>query len=115
MSVYQAIPSSINIGQDDNEPIEFYVEDQSGTVFDLTGKTVIFSMAKDGATARKAGGSCDLNVDPATGRCTFAWGSGDTDTAGTYWGQLKITTTSGGKIIRSRKFIIEIEDKVPEA
>jgi len=107
------VPEMVIIGQDDDEPLTIYVKKQDGSVYDLGDCSVEFSMAKSGASSRKAGGACTV-TDASNGVCTYAWAAGETDSPGTYYGQIKITT-AGSKYIRSRKVTIIIEEKVPES
>ncbi len=114
MSFGNEVPELVIVPQDDTELLTIYVKEDDGSAYDLTGSTVKFFMAKDGATAKKAGGDCVLTV-PADGVCTYEWSSGETDTVGSYLGQVKITKTATSKVKRSRKFMVEIESKIPEA
>ena len=66
------------------------LEDASGSVIDLSGSTARFHMKKYGATSLKVDNVADV-TDEDNGRVEYTWSSGDTDEAGTYYGEIEIT------------------------
>ena len=66
------------------------LEDASGAAVTLGGATARFHMKKYGATSLKIDASADI-TDADNGRVEYSWASGDTDTAGTYYGEIEIT------------------------
>ncbi len=66
------------------------LEDASGAAVALNGATARFHMKKYGATSLKIDASADI-TDADDGRVEYSWASGDTDTAGTYYGEIEIT------------------------
>tara|TARA_R100000664_G_scaffold19020_1_gene28121 strand:+ start:3987 stop:4364 length:378 start_codon:yes stop_codon:yes gene_type:complete len=61
----------------------------------LTGKTVKLRLRELGSTTVKATLSCSV-TNASGGICTTDFPSGTLDTAGTFEGEIEITTTSGG-------------------
>jgi len=66
------------------------LSDASGAAISLLGSTARFHMKKYGATSLKIDASADI-TDAANGRVEYTWVSGDTDTAGTYYGEIEVT------------------------
>lgn len=66
------------------------LEDASGAAVALSGATARFHMKKYGATSLKVDAAADI-TDADNGRVEYSWASGDTDTAGTYYGEIEIT------------------------
>ena len=61
----------------------------------LTGKTVKLRLRELGSTTVKATLSCSV-TNASGGICTTDFPAGTLDTAGTFEGEVEITTTSGG-------------------
>jgi len=61
----------------------------------LTGKTVKLRLRELGSTTVKATLSCSV-TNASGGICTTDFTAGNLDTAGTFEGEVEITTTSGG-------------------
>ena len=66
-------------------PIGVICERADGTVVDLTGKTVKFSMITDAGTAKVDNVAATLN-DATAGKVQYSWAAADVDTAGVFWG-----------------------------
>ena len=82
---------SIKIVQNDTKPyLEFEVT-QEGTPVDLTGCTVKFYMKNADTGAVKINGSACSITDATKGKCRYVWAAGDTDTIGTYLGEVEVT------------------------
>lgn len=82
---------SIKIVQNDTKPyLEFEVT-QEGAPVDLTGCTVKFYMKNADTGAVKINGSVCSITDAAKGKCRYVWAAGDTDTIGTYLGEVEVT------------------------
>lgn len=95
----------------DTYPIDIYIVDENDTAVDITGATsVSFSMAAPGSDTAVASGSCTV-VDASAGHVRYSWGAGETDTPGTYYGQVSVTFSGG--IRHTRRFVIEIEEAIP--
>ena len=63
---------------------------------DLTGATVTWSMRPSSSNTPKVDAeACVIVGDAANGRVQYQWASGDTDTAGTFFGEF--VATIGGK------------------
>jgi len=76
----------------DTDPdLEITVKDQDGTVVDLTGLTVVFTMTKIRTGDKKVdAGSCTLNADPTTGKFTYTWDSTDLNEPGVLEGEFDL-------------------------
>ncbi|MFQ6673084.1 MAG: BppU family phage baseplate upper protein [Candidatus Tectimicrobiota bacterium] len=71
------------------------LQDEDGNAINLTGgATVQFKMRSPGATTPKVDAAATL-VDAANGVVEYAWATGDTDTAGSYWAEFEVTFPSG--------------------
>lgn len=66
------------------------LDDAYGNVVDLSGASAKFHMKKYGATSLKVQATADI-TDETGGRVEYAWQSGDTNTAGTYYGEIEVT------------------------
>lgn len=66
------------------------LSDASGAAVNLLGSTARFHMKKYGDTSLKIDASADI-TNAAGGRVEYSWASGDTDTAGTYYGEIEVT------------------------
>lgn len=86
--------NSFTIKRGDRLPaLQATLSDEHG-VYNLTGASVdVILRAPNGTVTRK---TCTV-ADPTTGVVTYAWGTGDTDTAGTY--QLEFEATIGGRTL----------------
>ena len=66
------------------------LEDASGAAIGLAGCAARFHMKAYGATTLKVDAVADI-TDEDNGRVEYTWSSGDTDTAGTYYGEIEVT------------------------
>ena len=66
------------------------LEDAAGNAIGLAGCSAQFHMKAYGATKLKVDAAADI-TDEDNGRVEYTWSSGDTDTAGTYYGEIEIT------------------------
>ena len=80
------------IKQGDTRPILAGTLTAGGNIIDLTSAaTVKFTMTNSAGDVVIDLGACDI-VSPATnGQVTYAWGADDTETAGEFQGEFKIT------------------------
>lgn len=83
--------ASIKIVQNDTKPyLEFEIT-QDGAPVNLTGATVKFYM-KDSTTGTvKINGSLCTITDATKGKCRYVWAAVDTNTVGTYLGEVEVT------------------------
>ena len=82
---------SIKIVQNDTKPyIEFELT-QEGVPVDLTGCTVKFYMKDADTGSTKINGSACSITDAENGKCRYVWSGSDTNTAGTYLGEVEVT------------------------
>lgn len=68
--------------------------DGNGNPVNLTGATVSFIMWQRGATTAKVSASTNI-TNPTTGAVSYAWSTGDTDTAGDFFARFKVTLANG--------------------
>jgi hypothetical protein len=66
------------------------LSDAAGAAINLAGSTAKFHMKAYGETSLKIDDSADI-TDADNGRVEYSWASGDTDTAGTYYGEIEVT------------------------
>lgn len=66
------------------------LEDAAGNAVNLAGADAKFHMKAYGSTTLKVDAAADI-TDESGGRVEYTWSSGDTDTAGTYYGEIEIT------------------------
>jgi len=82
---------SIKIVQNDTKPyLEFEIT-QEGAPVDLTGCAVKFYMKNADTGAVKINGVACSITDAANGKCRYVWNAGDTNTIGTYLGEVEVT------------------------
>ena len=82
---------SFTIKQNDRQPyLRRNLRDSQGNpIGDLTGKTVMFTMIRMGATTKKVDAPAVV-VDGPTADVEYQWQVGDTDTPGVYQGDWKV-------------------------
>ena len=64
--------------------------DYAGNKVNLTGATARFHMKKYGASSLKVDAAATVS-SALNGKVTYDWSASDTDTAGTYYGEIEIT------------------------
>lgn len=64
--------------------------DYAGSKVNLTGATAQFHMKKYGASTLKVDAAATV-TSASNGQVTYDWSASDTDTAGTYYGEIEIT------------------------
>lgn len=62
---------------------------------DLTGASVVFNMKDASGTVKVSRGSGSVVTATGTPLIKYDWVSGDTDTAGTFYGEFEVTYASG--------------------
>lgn len=83
--------ASIKIVRNDTRPpLEFTIT-QDGAPVDLTGATVKFYMKDATAGTVKISGALCAIVDAVKGKCRYNWIAADTNTLGTYLGEVEVT------------------------
>ena len=75
--------------------ISITVNDQDGNFVILTGATITFSMWLRKTGAMKISAVAASLVDGAAGTCKYEWAGTDTDTAGEYEAEFRVTPASG--------------------
>ncbi len=104
--------ASIKIVQNDTKPyLEFEIT-QDGAPVNLTGATAKFYM-KDAVSGsvKINGASCSI-TDAPKGKCRYVWTSSDTNTVGTYLGEVEITFPDGKIQTGYKQITIVIRDDI---
>lgn len=83
---------------DTREELVRTLKDSSGTVIDLTGATVKFTMRSKADGSLKIDEGAVTVTDATGGICKYTWQTGDTDTVGQYEGEFNVTLSGGGEI-----------------
>ena len=84
------------VKKDDLAPdISITVRDQDGVLVVLTGASITFSMWLRKTGAMKVSAAAAALIDGAAGTCKYAWAGTDTDTAGEYEAEFRVTPASG--------------------
>lgn len=85
------MPTVTKIKRHDTAPaFTATLRDANGTVIDLTGASARFLMREPRARILKVNGAMTI-PDAANGRVSYAWATGDTDTAGKYQVEVEVT------------------------
>lgn len=83
------------IKTNDSKPIlAVTLTDYAGDAVDLTGAGVQFHMKKYGASSLKINSAAIID-SALTGKVSYQWLDGDTDVAGTYYGEMEVTYSDG--------------------
>ena len=86
------------IKQNDTAPsIRATLKDGSGNAIDLSNATVRFHM-KDLAGTIKIDAAANIIIPATNGVVQYAWQSGDTDTAGSYYAEFEVTYTTDSTV-----------------
>lgn len=103
---------SIKIVQNDTKPyLEFEIT-QEGAPVDLTGCTVKFYLKNADTGAVKINGSACSITEAESGKCRYVWASGDTNTIGTYLGEVEVTFPDGKIQTGYKQMTIIIRDDI---
>jgi len=96
--------------------VETTVKDENGVVVDITGTSQItFSMRNSrNPSSVPINGAAGVLVNGPQGQIAFRWGAGQTDVAGTYEGEFKLTPAAGDafRVPTSGYITVIIEPKV---
>ena len=104
--------ASIKIVQNDTKPyLEFEIT-QDGAPVDLTGATVKFYMKDSTTGSVKINGSACTITDATKGKCRYVWISSDTNTVGTYVGEVEVTFSDGKIQTGYKQLSIIIRDDI---
>ena len=66
------------------------LKDPAGAKVDISGATARFHMKKYGASSLKVDALASV-TNGSEGQVSYSWSASDTDTAGTYYGEIEIT------------------------
>lgn len=93
--------------------IQFTVKDHNNAAVDLTDVTGIkLKVAAVGGAALYLDGACDRVAPYANGICKYTVQVSELDDVGMYHAELELTY-SGGKILTTKRFDIEVEKDLP--
>jgi len=97
------------IKQNDTRPIlSATLVNSDGSVPDLTGSTVVFKMRKLGESSAKVDAAAAI-TGATTGDVQYTWIGANTDTVGSYEGEIQVTFAGGGVQTYPNSKYIEIE------
>lgn len=83
--------SVFNIKQNDRLPaIQASLVAGNGAAVNLVGSTVTFNMRDSSGASKVSAGACTI-LDAANGVVSYAWGTTDTNTAGTFTAEFEVT------------------------
>lgn len=86
---------NFTIKQENTSPLlGAQLQDANFDPIDLTGATVVFNMADMDSDVVVNGGACTI-PDEENGRVQYQWSAADTDVAGAFRGEFKVTYSSG--------------------
>ena len=103
---------SIKIVQNDSRPpLEFSLT-QDGAPVNLTGCTVKFYMKNATTGSVKINGVACTVTDALKGKCRYSWTGSDTDTVGTYLGEVEVTFADGKIQTGYKQLSIIIRDDI---
>tara|TARA_R100000808_G_C2139531_1_gene147441 strand:+ start:252 stop:611 length:360 start_codon:yes stop_codon:yes gene_type:complete len=77
---------------DTSTPLGIICERADGTVVDVTGLTITFSMVSDAGVTIIDGAAGAIN-DATAGKVTYDFAAADVDTAGVFWGYFHVATS----------------------
>ncbi len=103
---------SVKIVQNDTRPPLEFTLTQDGAPVDLTACTVRFYM-KDAVlgTTKISGATCTI-TDAVNGKCRYDWTGSDTNTIGTYLGEVEVTFGDGKIQTGYKQISIIIRDDI---
>lgn len=96
-------------------PVDATVTDADGTVVDVTGATIKFSMRNSRSPSTvKVNGATGSIVDAAAGKIRYTMVGTDTDTPGTYEGEFQVIPSQGDSMrVPTEGYItVVVEEKV---
>ena len=99
------------VQNDTRPPLQFSIS-RSGKAVDLTGATVKFYMKDSTSGAVKINGVGCLSTDPAKGKVQYNWAAGDTNTVGSYLGEVEVTFPDGTIQTGFKQIAIVIRDDI---
>lgn len=102
--------ADFTIKQNDTSPtISVVLNGANGSPIDLSGATVVFKMGKSSGTLKV--NETITVASPSSGRVTYDWSEGDTDTSGTYFAEFEVTYYNGKKetFPNTRPFTVAIK------
>ena len=83
---------AFRIKTNDTSPkLSVTLTDALGTPIGLAGCAARFHMKAFGASSLKIDAVADIDEDFDSGVVEYSWQAGDTDTAGTYYGEIEVT------------------------
>jgi len=103
---------SIKIVQNDTRPPLDFNLTQDGAPVDLTGCTVKFYMKDAVSGSVKINGATCSIVDAPKGICRYVWTGSDTNTIGTYLGEVEVTFSDGKIQTGYKQLSIIIRDDI---
>ena len=103
---------SIKIVQKLTRPTLEFSLPQAGAPVGLTGCTVKFYMKNATTGSVKINGVACTVTDAVKGKCRYSWTGSDTDTVGTYLGEVEVTFGDGKIQTGFKQLSISIRDNI---
>lgn len=103
---------TIKLVQNDTLPVLNFTIKQEGVPIDLTGCTVKFYMVNADTKAVKINGKSCTVVSEEDGTARYSWATEDTDTVGSYLGEVEVTFPSGKIQTGFKQIPIVIRDDI---
>ena len=103
---------SVKIVQNDTRPPLEFTLTQDGAPVNLTGCTVRFYMKDAVSGSTKISGATCTVTDAANGKCRYDWTGTDTNTVGTYLGEVEVTFGDGKIQTGYKQISIIIRDDI---
>lgn len=104
--------ATIKIVQNDTRPpLEFDIT-QDGKSVNLTGATVKFYMKNADTGAVKINGAACTVTDAVKGKCRYSWQASDTNTVGTYSGEVEVTFPDSSIHTGYKQMTIVVRDDI---
>lgn len=100
--------ATIFMKRNDRLPVaQFTLKDAFGAAVNIAGMTAKFIVCSRATQAIKVNAAATI-TDGVNGKCEYAWNVGDTDTAGTYDGEVEVTDAAGKKMTFPNSEHIEV-------
>lgn len=97
--------AQFSIKRNDRLPkIRMTLTDSNGAALNLTGAAVLFRMKARGGTSTKISAAGTI-VDAAGGIVEYPWAAGDTDTAGIYDAEWRLTYADGVQTVPTSGYV----------
>ena len=102
----------ISLKTGDTRPLDVVLK-RGRSVIDLTDAEVVFAMGRQNGLGDGIGGDCQVLDDPELGQVRYEWAAGETDDAGLYYAEWRITRAGEDETVPSEGYeAVRISDAV---